>query len=126
MGYNTAKINMKRFFIMVILILGFMAFAEAQTNKLYTVTVTVTVTYKYYEENGTYVSSQNGGTETQTIQVCASSPQDAREKAIAQCEGMCRGQQDMGKATMGGKTCNKYKERSVYDASVPKIVTQEC
>lgn len=111
---------------MLIIFLGVMAVAEAKTNKLYSVTVTVTVTYEYYDENGDYVTSQSGGNETQKIEVCASSPQEAREKAISQCEGMCRGRQNMGKATMGGKKCDKYKIRTVYDASVPQIVTQEC
>lgn len=125
MGYNMAKKKMKKIMIVLLMVLGFSTISNAQQSYLYKVTVTISVTYKYYD-GFDLVSTQNGGTELQIIEVCAESPQDAREKAMNQCDRMCAGEQDMGKATVGGKECKKRKVRSVYDAAASLQVGKKC
>ena len=102
----------------------FMFCLIAKADKIYNVIVTIRVTYEYMDGAST-VGEQSGSNETQVIEVCASSPHEAREKAIYQCQSMCQSSQDMGTATYGGKKCRKYKKREVYNAE-PKATTIDC
>lgn len=95
-----------------------------KADSLYDVTVSVTVVYRYYSlstvgvpDYNEFEGESNGQSQTQKLPVCASSPQDAREKAMEQCSNMCRGEQDMGYATFNGKKCKKTMVREVYDAT---------
>lgn len=97
----------------------------AKADQMYKVTVTIQVEYKYYS-NGSFVSSSSGAWESQVIDVCASSPEDAREQAKIQCDRMCKGEQYMGKKTIGDKQCDQYKIRSVYDAKAETKPGQFC
>ena len=115
---------MKKLFLVICAILGFNLAAKA-VDQIYTVTVTIQVEYKYYD-NGSYVSSASGAWESQVIEVCASSPEDAREQAKVQCDRMCRGEQYMGKKLIGDKQCDQYKVRSVYDAKAVAKPNQFC
>ena len=114
---------MKKLFVIICAILGFNLIAKA--DQMYTVTVTIQVEYRYYS-NGSLVSEESGTWESQVIDVCASSPEDAREQAKIQCDRMCRGEQHMGKKTIGDKQCDKYKVRRVYDASAKAKPGQFC
>lgn len=107
---------MKKLFVMLFAMLTLSTVAKAADFK-YTVAVSIQVEYEYYD-GFNLVSTQNGGWENQTITVCASSPQEAREKAIDECDRMCRGKQRMGTTYLGGKEVEKYKIRKVYEASV--------
>lgn len=125
MGYNAAKKKMKKILTMLLIVLGITTVSKAQQSYIYKVTVTIKVTYEYYD-GPELISTQTGNNETQIIDVCASSPQEAREEAMEQCDRMCRGSQHMGKATMGGKECTKYKVRKVYDASPSMQIGKTC
>ena len=114
---------MKKLLVVICAILGFNLVAKA--DQMYKVTVTIQVEYRYYV-NGSYESTASGQWESQVIEVCASSPEDAREQAKVQCDRMCRGEQYMGKKTIGGKECDQYKVRSVYDAKAEAKPNQFC
>ncbi|MBO7623894.1 MAG: hypothetical protein J6S82_01140 [Bacteroidales bacterium] len=117
---------MKKLILLLFIILGTTANSKAQKNYTYDVVVTVRVTYEFKDGNTT-VSTQTGVSETQNIEVCASSPEDARQKAIKQCEGMCRSAQYMGTTIMNNKKVDKYKHREVYDATPKKrTINGEC
>ena len=109
---------MKKLLLVVFAFLGITTYTYA--DKLYYTVVTVKVEYyyhKHYEEVGNY----SGTTEFQRIEVCASSPDDAREKAKDQCERMCSGDQRVGNGNWNGESLPKYKRRSVYDVDVSAV-----
>ena len=96
-----------------------------KADQMYKVTVSIQVEYKYYN-NGSFVSVQSAPWETQVIDVCASSPEDAREQAKIQCDRMCRGEQRMGTKYIDGQQCDQFKVRSVYDAKAEAKPGQFC
>lgn len=116
MEYNRPTKKMKKLLVMAMVIFAF-ALQSKAADYAYIVKVSITVNYEFYD-GFNLVSEQSGPMEFQTIEVCASSPQEARDKAIEQCDRMCRGKQKMGTTYVNGKEVDKYKLRTVYDAQV--------
>lgn len=97
-------------------IFGIQGLVKAE-NYLYNVVVSVSVEY-YYEDGISYVGHHSGITQTITIPVCASSPEEARDKAEYECGRMCSTDraQRMGSEMFNGKMLPKFMVRKIYDA----------
>ena len=95
-------------------------------NYLYHVVVTVSIEY-YYEDGIDRVGHHSGGTKSMTIPVCASSPEEARDKAEYECGRMCSTDkaQRMGSKMFNGKMLPKFMVRKIYDAA-PLNTGKQC
>lgn len=110
---------MKKILVVLLVILGFgQVYAE---DKLYYTVVTVNVEYYYHKRGHGEVGHYSGLNEYQAIEVCASSPDDAREKAKDQCSSMCHGDQKMGNGIWDGESLPKYKRRRVYEVKINSV-----
>lgn len=98
----------------------------ASAADLYYMNVTVKVEYYYHKQIEGEKGNHSGMDEKQFIEVCASSPDEARVKAKEQCSKMCQGDQKMGTGNFNGETLPKYKRRSVYDVTVSSVVKGGC
>jgi hypothetical protein len=112
----------------VLLALWFLTFlgiyqVNAQTK--YKVTVTVQITTVYYNDSDYYdeaFSANSAGT-PQVIEVCADTPEEAKNEAKSECSTMCsrNSGRKLGRVTVNGKTYYAMEYREVYDASAQKI-----
>lgn len=98
----------------------------ASAADLYYMSITVKVEYYYHKQFEGEYGNYSGMNEYQTIEVCASSPDEARVKAKDQCTQMCQGDQEMGTGNFNGETLPKYKRRSVYDVEISSVVKGGC
>ena len=112
----------------VLFALGFLTFfciyqVNAQTK--YQVTVSVQITTVYFNDSDYYdeaFSSKSAGT-SQVINVCADTPEEAKNEAKSECSTMCRRDsgRKLGRVTVNGKTYYAKEYREVYDASAKAI-----
>ena len=109
---------MKKVFLILALI-GFGFVANAQTG-YYTVQVNVSVTKVYYYANGTYSFSQSYRSESQTVEVYASSPSNAQQNAENRCASMCKADDPYGQETVDGTKYNVKLQRRVTGSYITK------
>lgn len=96
-------------------------------EKSYVIQVTYSITIEYRDMYGHVLSSQSGGTSTQSFPVCAENEGQARAKAIDQCSSTCNyGGQRVGSAEIGGEKCDKYEVRRVTGAKDVSIAHPDC
>jgi len=88
-------------------------------NTLYLVTVSITVTHIYYDIDSGNEAFRNSSTDAKSMQVCASSPEQAKSEAKSECSSICSRSsgRSLGKKYVNGKYYNVYEYREVYDAS---------
>ena len=118
---------MKKFLVIIIAVIGFTANATSQNR--YTVVVTTQLNYSLIDDKGNEVSAYTTKGTSQTIEnICASNPEEAKNKAKDECWNLCRrdSRKNEGTTTFNGIKVTKYSTREVYDAAVTLTVTNGC
>lgn len=85
--------------------------------KDYTVSVTVYET-KVYKKGGVEQFRLGNGASLQNIVVAANSEDDARRKAITECDKMCKIDKSLSNEVREGVTYQVYLHKEVGDASI--------
>ena len=120
MGYNRAKRTMKKFLIVILLLVG-AGMCKLNAQNYYQVTVSVQITYEYYTDEY-YSDLDHTATAAgvpQIFTVCASTPEEAKNEAKDECSTVCRRNngRKLGKQLIGSKYYYVKEYREVYDAS---------
>lgn len=94
-------------------------------DNLYSVTVSITITHVYYDLNTGNKAFENSSTGSQTFQICAKNPDQAKSEAKSECSSVCSRSsgRDLGKKSVNGKYYRVYEYREVYDANAIVIGT---
>lgn len=106
--------------VLAILLFAGIGISKVQAQTIYNVTVSVQIITHYYNDENHYdeaFQSTSSG-QSQPFQVCAETPDEAKEQAKYECSTACaRSGRNLGRQNVRGKYYYVTEERRVYDAS---------
>ncbi|MDR1199741.1 MAG: hypothetical protein LBK94_12160 [Prevotellaceae bacterium] len=97
---------MKKILIILVAVIGFVFAANAGQWK---VSVYISEYHEYFSLDGNFQFSEANGGQSQTISVTANNEQDAKSKANAECQKICRAKDYIGTKTVNGVQYKVYR-----------------